>query len=66
MTAKMIPIIDSPMEAGDQAVRAECEKLLADLFLSFSARLARLQHEIDLKFAEAIAELKEEGEAPLS
>jgi hypothetical protein len=62
MTAKPIPIIDSPMEAGDQAVRAEYEKLIADLFLSFSAMLTRLQTEINLKFADVLAELEEEEE----
>jgi hypothetical protein len=53
MTAKIIPIIDSPMEAGDQAVRDDLYAALVRI----DARVVVLEH----KLAKAIAELKEEG-----
>ena len=64
MTAKLIPIIDSPMEAGDQAMRDE----LYAAFRAIEARIELLEARLDLKIEQLIAKRdEEEGEGnPLS
>ena len=61
MTAKIIPIIDSPMEAGDQALRNE----LYAAFRALEARIELLEARLDLKIEQLIAKRdKEDGAAP--
>ena len=61
MPAKPIPIIDSPMEAGDETMRDE----LYAAFRAIEARIELLEARLDAKIAQLIAKLdKEEGEYP--
>jgi hypothetical protein len=70
MTAKIIPIIDSPMEAGDYAVIEEACAVLAardDVFMArvdeIDAKLTALENKLNAKIAKLTAELKEDGES---
>ena len=56
MTAKIIPIIDSPVEAGDEAIRDE----LYAAFRALEARIELLETRLDLKIAQLIAKRDEE------
>jgi hypothetical protein len=61
---KIIPIIDSAVEAGDQAVRDEHAELAA-MTNAIDAQIAALEHKIDLKIAQLIAKRdEEEGATP--
>jgi phage baseplate assembly protein W len=61
MTAKPTPIIDSPTEAGDQAMRDE----LYAAFRALEARIELLEARLDLKIEQLIAKRdKEEGQSP--
>jgi ribose 1,5-bisphosphokinase PhnN len=70
MTAKIIPIYDSVMEAGDQAVINQAREFIAlreDTYAALVAatvaidgKLAALEHRLDMKIAELVAELNEE------
>jgi len=60
MTAKLIPIIDSPMEAGDQALREE----FAAMINAIDAHIAALEHRLDRKIAQLIAKRDEEEGYP--
>ena len=62
MTAKIIPIIDSPMEAGDQALREE----FAAMINAIDAHIALLEARLDRKIAQLIAKRDEEEGAPRS
>jgi len=62
---KIIPIIDSAVEAGDQAVRDDMHAELAAMTNAIDAQIAALEHKIDLKIAQLIAKRdEEEGATP--
>jgi hypothetical protein len=59
MTAKVIPI-DSTVEAGDQAVRDDVYAALIAASNAIDAKIAALEHKIDMKIEELIAKRDEE------
>ena len=66
MTAKPIPIIDSPMEAGDQAVRDDLYAALVATTIAIDGKIAALEHQLDMRIEELtlrVLEL-EEGYPP--
>jgi hypothetical protein len=73
MTAKLIPIIDSPMEAGDYAVIEEACAVLAardDVFMArvdeIDAKLTALEHKLNAKIAQLIKAIEQEEGNPSS
>jgi len=63
MTAgKIIPIIDSAVEAGDQALREE----FAAMINAIDAHIALLEQKLELKIEQLIAKRDEEDGVPHS
>lgn len=60
MTGKVIPIFDSVIEAGDQAVRDDVYAALIAATKAIDAKIAALEHKIDMKIEEFIAKRDEE------